>query len=99
MVRAKLWFLCFCLGIFAPNLFADQTPNGDASYQQLRNITLGPEAITVSVVSLQRDAAHFQLNSGTLCFLLPVQGKVTGAVFVGEGRLLLTRRSSWKNAA
>jgi len=90
MVRAIVWSICLSLGILAPKLFADQTPNGDATYQQLRTIALGTEAITVSDISLNRDAAHFQLNSGTLCFLPPVQGKVTGAVFVGEGRLLLT---------
>ena len=56
----------------------------------MRNIALGSEAVTVNNVTLKRDAATFQLNSGTVCFLSPVQGKVTGAVFVGEGRLLLT---------
>jgi Peptidase family M1 domain len=64
--------------------------NGDGTYQQLRNIGLGGEAITVNNLTLKRDAATFQLNSGTLCFLSPVQGKVTGAVFAGEGRMLLT---------
>ena len=90
MFRANFWFLCLCLGIFPSILAADQSPNADASYQQLRTITLGTEAISVSDVDLKRDAAHFQLNSGTVCFLSPVQGKVTGAIFIGQGRLLLT---------
>ena len=29
------------------------------------------------------------LGSGTLCFVAPVNNKVTGAVFVGQGKLLL----------
>lgn len=64
-------------------------PNSDATYQQLRNLTLGSESVTVNNVTLKRDAATFHLRSGTLCFVPPVQGKVTGAVFTGEGNLIL----------
>jgi len=63
-------------------------PNSDPTYQQLRNISLS-ESVSVSNLILVRDAATFHLHSGTLCFLAPVQGKVTGAVFVGEGNLIL----------
>ncbi|HST11477.1 MAG TPA: hypothetical protein VLL05_13955, partial [Terriglobales bacterium] len=38
---------------------------------------------------MKRDAGTFHLKSGTVCFLAPVQGKVTGAVFVGDGNLVL----------
>src|SRR5271167_3821043 len=89
MIRATSCCLLVILLISASPASA-QTPNGDGNYQQLRNIALGSEAVTVSNFTLKRDAATFQLNSGTVCFLSPVQGKVTGAVFVGEGRLLLT---------
>ncbi len=87
-MRATTCLLFVLLAISAS--VADQSPNADAAYQQLRNISLGSEAISVSNATLKRDAATFQLNSGTVCFLTAVQGKVTGAVFVGEGRLLLT---------
>lgn len=85
----------FCLAIYylalAPSaVLADQSPNADATYQKLRNVTMGAEAISISDFTLKRDAAHLQLNSGTVCFLTPVEGKVTGAIFVGQGRLLLT---------
>jgi len=90
MVRATLPCVVLCLILLPAALLADQSPNVDANYQQLRNIVLGSEAVSVSDFTLKRDAAHFQLNSGTVCFLAPVQGKVTGAIFVGEGRLLLT---------
>ena len=89
MLRATVCLLVFCLALAIAGV-ADQTPNADATYQQLRNLTLGTEAVSLSDVTLKKDAAHFQLNSGTVCFLSAVQGKVTGAVFVGEGRLLLT---------
>ena len=64
-------------------------PNSDPTYQQLRNITLSGEATGVSNLTLKRDAGTFHLRSGTVCFLAPVQGKVTGAVFVGDGTLVL----------
>ena len=89
MIRATVRYLVLFLAV-SGSLATAQSPNADGTYQQLRNIALGTEAVTVSNVTLKRDAATFQLNSGTVCFLSPVQGKVTGAVFVGEGRLLLT---------
>jgi len=89
MKRAISYCLLLVVFIWASPAIA-QAPNAEGNYQQLRNIALGSEAVTVTNVTLKRDAATFQLNSGTVCFLSPVQGKVTGAVFVGEGRLLLT---------
>ncbi len=82
--------LCTCLlGIYASAQAPPVGPNSDPTYQQLRNIGLGSEAISVSNVSLRRDAANFQFRSGTICFLAPVQGKVTGAVFIGDGKLII----------
>ena len=69
----------------APAPAAPSGPNSDPTYQQLRNITLGSESISVEAVDLKRDAATFHLKRGTVCFVPPVQGKVTGAVFVGDG--------------
>ncbi len=68
---------------------AATAPNSDPTYQQLRNITLSGEAVAVTDLTLKRDAATFHLHSGTMCFVAPVQGKVTGAVFVGEGLMVL----------
>jgi hypothetical protein len=68
---------------------APAAPNADPVYQQLRNIGLTGDSFTVNNFELKRDAATFHLNSGTICFVPPVQGKVTGAVFVGEGSMSL----------
>jgi hypothetical protein len=89
MLRAILISLGTVLA-FVGCASADQAPNADQAYQQLRNITVSSESIGVSNLTLKRDAATFQLNSGTVCFLSPVNGKVTGFTFIGEGRLLLT---------
>jgi Peptidase family M1 domain len=80
------------LGPFVSLSAADSspiTPNSDPTYQQLRNLTLSGEAVSVSNFILQRDAGKFLLHSGTICFLPPVQGKVTGAVFTGDGNFVL----------
>jgi hypothetical protein len=84
---------CVTLAVIAiflsPTLYAADTPsfapNSDPTYQQLRNLTLGNEAVSVSNVDLKGDAGIFHLRSGTVCFVSPVKGKVTGAVFVGDG--------------
>ncbi|MFZ0146131.1 MAG: M1 family aminopeptidase, partial [Candidatus Sulfotelmatobacter sp.] len=65
-------------------------PNSDPTYQALRNLTLGGEAVSVANLDLKRDAGTFHLHSGTICFVAPVQGKVTGAVFVGDGNFVIT---------
>jgi hypothetical protein len=73
----------------APTARAQSGPNSDPNYVALRNITLGSEAVSVANFDLKRDAGVFRLNSGTVCFVPPVNGKVTGAVFVGDGSFLL----------
>jgi hypothetical protein len=61
------------------------TANSSASYQQLRHVTLSSEAISVKNFILKRDAGIFHLNSGTVCFVDSVSGRVTGGVFAGDG--------------
>lgn len=64
-------------------------PNTEPMYQQLRQIGLGSEAVAVHELILKRDAGTFTLHSGSVCFLAPVNGKVTGAVFAGDGSFSL----------
>ena len=68
---------------------AGPAANSDPVYQSLRNLTVGSEAVTVSELKLKRDAGTFVLHSGVVCFVAPVNGKVTGAVFGGDGNLAL----------
>ena len=75
--------------LLSGQLAAQLSPNSDSTYVQLRNLAVQPQGVTVDKITLKRNAATFQLNSGTICFLSPVRDKVTGAVFVGEGRLLV----------
>jgi hypothetical protein len=57
-------------------------------YRQLRNIGLG-ETYRFDNCTVQFDAATFQFQKGTLTFLKPVDGLVTGVVFLGEGHFNL----------
>jgi hypothetical protein len=68
--------------------------NADPVYQQLRqqgeSQDFGGEYAQVNNLVFKRDAATFTLRSGELYFLPPVEGRVTSAVFVGEGEFSLT---------
>jgi len=64
-------------------------PNSDPTYQSLRNLTLSGESVSVSNVELKREAGMFHLRSGSICFVAAVNGKVTGAVFTGDGNFIL----------
>src|ERR1700693_2847412 len=80
------------LSLLSPLYAADSsvlTPNSDPTYQQLRNLALSGEAVSVTNFELKRDAGRFNLRTGTVCFVTPVQGKVTGAVFTGDGNFVL----------
>ncbi|MFZ0480404.1 MAG: M1 family aminopeptidase [Terriglobales bacterium] len=82
----------FFLAPSLPLLAIENTPpapNSDPTYQQLRNLTLGGEAVSVTNFQLKRDAGTFNFRSGTVCFVTPVNGKVTGAVFNGDGSFAL----------
>jgi len=59
--------------------------NVNPAYQQLRHIHTADIAYEIHNYTLVRDVGTFQLKSGTLCLLAPVEGMVTGAVFRGEG--------------
>lgn len=69
-------------------------PNSDPTYQALRKQgdaqDFTGEYAQVTNLVIKRDAATFTLASGELYFLPAVEGRVTGAVFVGEGEVSLT---------
>jgi len=62
--------------------------NSDPLYRQLREIGLG-QTFRFDNFTLNWDAATFQFQKGTLTVLSPVEGVVTGAIFIGEGHFSL----------
>jgi len=99
VVVVPLALVVFLASAAAQN--AAPAPNSDPSYQALRNLGLSGEGVSVSNLPLKREAGTFHLHSGTVCFVAPVNGKVTGAVFTGDGNFVLdpgtpTERASLK---
>lgn len=55
-------------------------------YDQIKKASLDEEKVAeVESLVLKRDVAVFRLNKGKICLLEPIEGRVTGALFVGEG--------------
>lgn len=68
--------------------------NIDPVYQSLRQLGRGDQDFAgnyavVNNLQLKRDAANFNLKSGELYFITPIDGRVTAAVFIGDGELAL----------
>ncbi len=84
-----LCLVLFVAALGSASLGAQRPPNANAYYQQLRNLLPGGEVIAVHHLELKRDAAVFTFESGDISFYGEVNGKVTGAVFRGQGHLHL----------
>ncbi len=64
--------------------------DGKVILKQLANVSLDPQnTFKVKEVNIDRDALHITLHRGTLAFFTPVLGHVTGAVFIGNGEILV----------
>ena len=79
-------FLAYC---FTPS-HAQHPGNTNPFYQRLRGLLPGDEVISVNNLVLHRDAATLTFRSGEFAFYGEVNGKVTGAVFKGDGHLHMT---------
>jgi len=69
--------------------------NSDAAYQELRRIGKSETDFSgafarVDNLVLKRDVGIFTLHDGEIYFAPPVEGRVTAAVFIGDGQLALT---------
>ncbi len=62
----------------------------DPTYAALRGARPDGRKSPAQNLVLERDAFRFQLDSGALYLLAPVDGRTIGAVFVGEGSYRLT---------
>ncbi|MGA8152282.1 MAG: carboxypeptidase regulatory-like domain-containing protein [Terriglobales bacterium] len=62
--------------------------NSDPLYRQLRDIGLG-QTFQFDNYTLNWDVGTFHFEKGTLTILNPVDGIVTGAIFIGEGHFNL----------
>src|ERR1700751_4748811 len=68
-------------------------PNKPAEklYLQLQSVGLDPaRTFHIRGVSIDRPALHTLLDDGEIAFTADVAGRITGALFEGDGELLLT---------
>jgi hypothetical protein len=89
-VRLRFAVLAFLLLSSFAAINAQRPGNSNASYQQLRGLLPGSEVIAVNNLELHRDAATFTFRSGNFALYGEVNGKITGAVFKGDGHLHVT---------
>jgi hypothetical protein len=91
-IRLRAPFVVFALLLLHSftAMHAQHAANSNAAYQQLRGLLPGSEVITVSNLELRRDAATFTFRGGSFALYAEVNGKVTGAVFKGDGHLHIT---------
>ena len=76
------------LAVFLPVTIAAQETSPQSAkqvYDQIRAFSLNGGAASVTGLTLARDRAQMTF-SGTFFFTAPVDGRVTGAVFVGNGQ-------------
>ncbi len=74
---------------------SSQKGNQDPIYQSLRQLGKSDQDFAgsyavVNNLQLKRDAANFNLKSGELYFVTPVENRVTAAVFIGDGEMTVT---------
>jgi Peptidase family M1 domain len=73
---------------------AARTPNGEKMYQALRTDFPGTDGVAVKDLTLEREGGVFHFDQGNFYFYTPVEGKVTGAVFLGKGRFDLQPKAA-----
>ncbi len=83
-VGALTVFFLLTFGIFAAAQTDRDSANGKEIYNQLKTFSLTGGAADVSGLVLKRDRVTMIFN-GTFYFAAPVENKVSGAVFVGQG--------------
>jgi hypothetical protein len=79
--------LCSALAVLAA-VAAPAVPlraAADPTYAALRGAKPDGRKIQVQNLVLERDTFRFQLDSGALHLLAPVDGRTVGALFVGRG--------------
>ena len=77
-----LVFLCSATSVFTQ---ASNTDPSKQLYEQVKAFNLDGGAIAAKSLTLTRDRAKMTFD-GTFYFTAPISGRVTGAVFIGDGK-------------
>jgi hypothetical protein len=87
----RVWCgLLLAIVLFSSRAWADSGLDPQEVLQQLHNIKVDPDQVYVlRHAQLIRDRAKIFLNRGYIGFFTKAAGKITGAVYIGEGEILL----------
>src|ERR1700738_1694256 len=80
--------LCLIAAVYLSPAFSQQQLS-DPEYRKLRDAQVS-ESVPVENVVIRRDVGVITLKRGTVSFDAAVEGRVTGAVFIGEGTFALS---------
>jgi hypothetical protein len=89
--RITRTFACVCTLLFVlaaasvARSQGDDSAKGKELYEKIRAVTLAGGSAEARAIVLRRDRAEMTFD-GTFYFAAPVEGRVTCAVFVGEGK-------------
>ena len=72
---------------------AAHAANSNGTYAALRTDVPTGDGVNVENFTLQREGASFHFIEGSFYFYAPVNGRITGAVFLGKGHFNLTPKA------
>jgi hypothetical protein len=88
-LRVRGWLCLFCV-LASSALWAQEAVDPVKLFRQLDDISIDPAQIYVlQEAHITRDRVNFYFNRGFIGFLTPVNGEITGAIFAGDGEVLL----------
>lgn len=84
-IKASLAILFLVLSVDFASAQENLSARGKSVYEQIKAFKLSGDAETVTGLQLKRDRAEMTFD-GTFYFTGEVEGKITGAVFIGQGK-------------
>jgi hypothetical protein len=99
-------FIIALTAVSSSTAFAQSAPSqptpapAHALYESLNALRVNSDEVySLRDFDLRHDALHFTFIQGQFAFLKPFQGKITGAVFSGRGRILAVPRDPAEKAS
>jgi hypothetical protein len=78
------------IALFGPAYQSVTSADADDVLAELSKIHIDKKQIyNIRDITIRRDAISIAFNRGVIAFVAPVKGKVTGAVFVGSGEIVV----------
>ena len=80
--------------------YGQKPSDPQALFEQLNRVSIDPSGVHfIRNARISRDRVNVYLNRGFIAFLAPVDGEVTGAVFEGDGEVLVMPRDRIERAS